>query len=77
MHFTIALQLLIFCIGGADFLPSSISSQPERITFRWTTASDVSNTSCARAVVWENAAELVKKYGLALNFNRKDQLSRV
>ena len=76
MRFTIALQLLTLCIGGADFLPSSISSQQERVTFRWTTALDVSNTSCAQAVIRGNVSNVIPKEGWAINYNRKDQFLR-
>jgi hypothetical protein len=48
------LQLLIFFIGIADFLPCSISPHHETRTFRWTTDPDLHGTSCAEAFASDN-----------------------
>jgi hypothetical protein len=61
MVYIIVLQLLIFCFDIADMLPFSTLSEKETHTFRWTTTSDLMNTSCAIGLDLEEVYNLTVK----------------
>lgn len=73
--YIIVLQLLVFCFGIANMLPLSTSLEPETHTFRWTTTTDLMNTSCAIGL---DLVQIYKLYNFSVttdeveNYRSKD-----